>query len=40
LIRHEKEVLELMADGMTNAEIAQKLFISITTADTPEKIYW
>lgn len=34
LTRREKEVLELIADGMTNAEIAQKLFISIATVDT------
>lgn len=35
--RREKEVLELIADGMTNNEIAQKLFISITTVDTHRK---
>ncbi|HKO82195.1 MAG TPA: response regulator transcription factor [Chitinophagaceae bacterium] len=37
LTRREKEVLGLIADGMTNAEIAQKLFISITTVDTHRK---
>ena len=37
LSRREKEVLELIADGMTNAEIAQKLFISVTTVDTHRK---
>ncbi|MCC7400908.1 MAG: response regulator transcription factor [Chitinophagaceae bacterium] len=37
LTRREKEVLELIADGMTNNEIAKKLFISITTVDTHRK---
>jgi len=37
LTRREMEVLELIADGMTNAEIAQKLFISVTTVDTHRK---
>lgn len=37
LTRREKEVLELIADGMTNAEIAQKLFISVSTVDTHRK---
>ncbi|MBL7738107.1 MAG: response regulator transcription factor [Chitinophagaceae bacterium] len=37
LTRREKEVLELIAEGMTNNEIAQKLFISITTVDTHRK---
>ncbi|CAN5886488.1 response regulator transcription factor [soil metagenome] len=37
LTRREKEVLTLIAEGMTNAEIAQKLFISTTTVDTHRK---
>jgi DNA-binding NarL/FixJ family response regulator len=37
ITRREKEVLELIADGMTNNEIAQKLFISSTTVDTHRK---
>ena len=37
LTRREKEVLELIANGMTNNEIAQKLFISVTTVDTHRK---
>jgi len=37
LTRREKEVLELIASGMTNGEIAQKLFISVTTVDTHRK---
>ncbi len=37
LTRREKEVLELIADGMTNVEVAQKLFISVTTVDTHRK---
>ncbi len=37
LTRREKEVLELIADGMTNAEIAKKLFISVATVDTHRK---
>jgi len=37
LTRREKEVLELIADGMTNNEIAQKLFISPATVDTHRK---
>lgn len=35
--RREKEVLLLIADGLTNNEIASKLFISITTVDTHRK---
>lgn len=37
LTRREKEVLELIGDGMTNNEIAQKLFVSVTTVDTHRK---
>jgi DNA-binding NarL/FixJ family response regulator len=35
--RREVEVLDLIASGMTNHEIAQKLFISTTTVDTHRK---
>jgi DNA-binding CsgD family transcriptional regulator len=37
LTRREKEVLELIAEGMTNNEIAAKLFISVTTVETHRK---
>ncbi len=37
LTRREKEVLGLIAEGMTNHEIAQKLFISTSTVDTHRK---
>ena len=37
LTRREKEVLELIAEGMTNNEIAGKLFISPSTVDTHRK---
>ena len=37
LTRREKEVLELIAEGMTNNEIGQKLFISASTVDTHRK---
>jgi DNA-binding NarL/FixJ family response regulator len=37
LTRREKEVLEQIAEGMTNQEIGEKLFISATTVDTHRK---
>jgi DNA-binding NarL/FixJ family response regulator len=37
ITRREMEVLVLIAEGMTNNEIAKKLFISITTVDTHRK---
>jgi len=37
ITRREKEVLELIAEGLTNNIIAQKLFISSTTVDTHRK---
>jgi DNA-binding NarL/FixJ family response regulator len=37
LTRREKEVLELISEGMTNNEIASKLFVSATTIDTHRK---
>lgn len=37
LTRREKEVLELVADGLTNQEIADKLFIGVSTIDTHRK---
>jgi DNA-binding NarL/FixJ family response regulator len=37
LTRREKEVLELIAEGSTNNEIASRLFVSSTTVDTHRK---
>lgn len=37
LTRRELEVLQLIADGLTNAEMAEKLFVSSTTIDTHRK---
>lgn len=37
ITRREKEVLLLITEGLTNAEIADKLFISVTTVDTHRK---
>lgn len=37
ITRREKEVLLLIANGLTNNEIALKLFISITTVETHRK---
>jgi DNA-binding NarL/FixJ family response regulator len=37
ITRREKEVLQLIAGGLTNAEISEKLFISIATVNTHRK---
>ncbi len=37
ITRREKEILELIADGLTNNDIAHKLFISPATVDTHRK---
>jgi DNA-binding NarL/FixJ family response regulator len=37
LTRREKEVLSLIADGFTNNEIADKLFVSASTVDSHRK---
>lgn len=37
LTRREKEVMLLIAEGSTNVEIAEKLFVSVSTVDTHRK---
>ncbi len=37
LTRREKEILELISEGMTNPEIADKIFVSVSTVDTHRK---
>jgi len=37
ITRREKEVLQLITEGLTNAEIAEKLFISIPTVNSHRK---
>ena len=37
LTRREKEVLELISEGMTNKEIADKIFVSQSTVDSHRK---
>jgi DNA-binding NarL/FixJ family response regulator len=37
LTRREKEVLEFIADGLTNQEIADKLFLDVTTINSHRK---
>jgi DNA-binding NarL/FixJ family response regulator len=37
LTRREKEILALIADGLTNAEMAEKLFVSHWTVDSHRK---
>lgn len=37
ITRREKEILRLIAEGLTNNEIAEKLFISIPTVNTHRK---
>ncbi|MBS1947985.1 MAG: response regulator transcription factor [Bacteroidetes bacterium] len=37
ITRREKEILSLVADGLTNNEIAEKLFISVATVNTHRK---
>jgi DNA-binding NarL/FixJ family response regulator len=37
ITRREKEILRLIAEGLTNAEISEKLFISVATVNTHRK---
>ena len=37
LTRREKEILALIADGLTNPEMAEKLFVSHWTVDSHRK---
>jgi DNA-binding NarL/FixJ family response regulator len=37
ITRREKEILQLIAEGLTSSEIGKKLFISTTTVDTHRK---
>jgi len=37
LTRREKEVLELIAEGLTNREISEKLFVDVCTIDSHRK---
>lgn len=37
LTKREKEILKLIAEGLTNAEISRKLFISVDTVDSHRK---
>jgi len=37
LTKREKEVLEHIADGLTNGEIAEKLFLTVATVDSHRK---
>jgi len=37
LTRREKEILDLISEGLTNQEIADKLFLNITTIDSHRK---